>query len=163
MALPRGAAVTCHCHAALTVADNAVTLTFIELMFDIVKMGPGISQARRLSVGGNRNGVSPDDGLPPGYGARPGGAAFPVLPALGELLPGGLARGSVVAAGRWSLLCLALAAGASVAGAWCAVAGVPQLGVSAAVGVGLDPGPAAARPGSGHGLAAGGRLAAGWL
>ncbi len=108
-------------------------------MFDIVKMGPGISQARRLSVGGNRNGVSPDDGLPPGYGARPGGAAFPVLPALGELLPGGLARGSVVAAGRWSLLCLALAAGASVAGAWCAVAGVPQLGVSAAVGVGLDP------------------------
>ena len=62
-----------------------------------------------------------------------------MLPALGELLPGGLARGSVVAAGRWSLLCLALAAGASVAGAWCAVAGVPQLGVSAAVGVGLDP------------------------
>ena len=51
-----------------------------------------------------------------------------MLPALGELLPGGLARGSVVAAGRWSLLCLALAAGASLAGAWCAVAGVPQLG-----------------------------------
>jgi hypothetical protein len=67
------------------------------------------------------------------------GPTLPVLPALGELLPGGLARGSVVAAGRWSLLCLALAAGASVAGAWCAVAGVPQLGVSAAVGVGLDP------------------------
>jgi len=44
-----------------------------------------------------------------------------------------------VAAGRWSLLCLALAAGASLAGAWCAVAGVPQLGVSAAAGVGLDP------------------------
>ena len=55
-----------------------------------------------------------------------------MLPALGELLPGGLARGSVVAAGRWSLLCLALAAGASVAG-------VPQLGVSAAACVGLDP------------------------
>ena len=66
--------------------------------------------------------------------------ALPVLPAFGELLPGGLARGSVVAAGRWSLLCLALAAGASVAGAWCAVAGVPQLGVSAAADVGLDPG-----------------------
>ena len=71
-------------------------------------------------------------------GALPAGA-LPVLPALGELLPGGLARGSVVAAGRWSLLCLALAAGASVAGAWCAVTGVPQLGVSAAAGVGLDP------------------------
>jgi hypothetical protein len=64
---------------------------------------------------------------------------LPVLPALGELLPGGLARGSVVVAGHWSLLALALAAGASVAGAWCAVAGVPQLGVSAAAGVGLDP------------------------
>jgi hypothetical protein len=102
-------------------------------------MGPGISQVRRRPGGGNCNGSSPSDGSLPGYGALPGGGALPVLPALGELLPGGLARGSVVAAGRWSLLCLALAAGASVAGAWCAVAGVPQLGVSAAVGVGLDP------------------------
>src|SRR5262245_37388114 len=114
-------------------------------MFDIIRMGPGISQVRRLPGGGNRNGVSPGDGLLPGYGglqgygALPGGGALPVLPALGELLPGGLARGSVVAAGHWGLLALALAAGASVAGAWCAVAGVPQLGVSAAAGVGLDP------------------------
>jgi len=110
-----------------------VTLTFIEFMFDIITMGPGISQVRRLPSGGNCNGASPSDGPLPAHGA------LPVLPALGELLPGGLARGSVVAAGRWGLLCLALAAGASVAGAWCAVAGVPQLGVSAAVGVGLDP------------------------
>src|SRR5262245_60779537 len=102
-------------------------------------MGPGISQVRRLPGGDNRNGASPSDAPLPGYGALPGRGALPVLPALGELLPGGLARGSVVAAGRWSLLCLALAAGASVAGAWCAVAGVPQLGVSAAIGVGLDP------------------------
>ena len=131
--------MTSHCHAALIVADNAVTLTLIEPVFDIVRMGPGISQARRLSVGGNRNGVSPGDGPLPGYGGLPGGGALPVLPALGELLPGGLARGSVVVAGHWSLLALALAAGASVAGAWCAVAGVPQLGVSAAAGVGLDP------------------------
>ena len=122
------------------VTDNAVTLTFIESMFDIVKMGPGISQVRRLSGRGNCNGASPGDGPLPGYGALPGGGALPVLPALGELLPDGLARGSVVVAGRWSLLALALAAGASVAGAWCAVAGVPQLGVSAAAGVGLDPG-----------------------
>jgi hypothetical protein len=99
-------------------------------MFDIVKMGPGISQALRRPVRGNDYVASQ---------SVPGGGALPVLPALGELLPGGLARGSVVAAGRWSLLCLALAAGASVAGAWCAVAGVPQLGVSAAIGVGLDP------------------------
>ena len=65
---------------------------------------------------------------------------LPVLPALRTLLPGGgLRRGSVVAAGPWSLLCLALAAGASAAGAWCAVVGLPQLGVAAAADVGLDP------------------------
>ena len=131
--------MTCHCHAALIVADNAVTLTFIESMFDIVKMGPGISQVRRLSGRGNCNGASPGDGPLSSHRALASGGALPVLPALGELLPGGLARGSVVVAGRWSLLALALVAGASVAGAWCAVAGVPQLGVSAAVGVGLDP------------------------
>ena len=65
-------------------------------------------------------------------------AVLPVIPALQGLLPG-LRRGSVVAAGPWSLLCLALAAGASVAGAWCAVVGLPQLGVAAAAGAGLDP------------------------
>jgi hypothetical protein len=66
---------------------------------------------------------------------------LPVLPALRELLPGGgLQRGSVVATGRWSLLCLALAAEASAAGAWCAITGVPQLGVRAAADAGLDPG-----------------------
>ena len=116
-----------------------MTLTYIEYVFDIVRMGPGILQVRRLPGRGNCNGASLSDASLPGYGALPGRGALPVLPALGELLPGGLARGSVVAAGRWSLLCLALAAGASVAGAWCAVAGVPQFGVSAAIGVGLDP------------------------
>jgi hypothetical protein len=71
----------------------------------------------------------------------PGAGVLPVLPALRDLLPaGGLQRGSVVAAGRWSMLCLALAAGASAAGAWCAVAGLPQLGVVAAADAGLDPG-----------------------
>ena len=73
--------------------------------------------------------------------AVPGDGVLPVLDALRELLPaGGLQRGSVVATGSWSLLCLALAAGASAAGAWCAIAGVPQLGVRAAADVGLDPG-----------------------
>lgn len=70
----------------------------------------------------------------------PGEDVLPVLPALRDLLPaGGLQRGSVVAAGHWSMLCLALAAGASSAGAWCAVAGLPQLGVAAAADAGLDP------------------------
>jgi hypothetical protein len=130
-------------------------------MFDSVKVKAGITQVTRLSGRGIPGGVlavgnepagnpwtghppggNPWTGHPPGgnpWTGHPPGGALPVLPALGELLPGGLARGSVVAAGRWSLLCLALAAGASVAGAWCAVAGVPQLGVSAAAGVGLDP------------------------
>jgi hypothetical protein len=90
--------------------------------------------------------VLPGSGPSPGRGPRPGSGSLrgreplPVLPALDELLPGGLPRGTVAAAGRWSLLCLALAAGASAAGAWCAVTGIPQLGVTAAAGVGLDPG-----------------------
>jgi hypothetical protein len=77
---------------------------------------------------------------------------LPVLPALRDLLPaGGLQRGSVVAAGAWSMLCLALAAEASGAGAWCAVTGLPQLGVAAAADAGLDPGRLLliAEPGSG--------------
>lgn len=63
-----------------------------------------------------------------------------MLPALQALLPaGGLQRGSVVALETWSLLCLALAAGPAAAGAWCAVAGLPELGVSAAADAGLAP------------------------
>ena len=96
-------------------------------------MVAGTSQVKRLLVPGGSNGASLGDGSFPGCGA------LPVLPALGELLPGGLPRGTVAAVGRWGLLCLALAAGASAAGAWCAVAGVPQLGVLAAAGVGLEP------------------------
>ena len=67
-------------------------------------------------------------------------AVLPVLPALQELLPGGLRRGSVIATEHWGLLCLALAAGASAAGAWCAVVGLPHIGVAAAADAGLDPG-----------------------
>jgi hypothetical protein len=71
----------------------------------------------------------------------PGAGVLPVLPALADLLPaGGLQRGSVVTAGDWGLLSLALAAGAAAAGAWCAITGVPALGVRAAADAGLDPG-----------------------
>ena len=118
-------------------------MTYIEFMFDSIKVKTGITQVTQVSAGGNEGGLlavgkAPAGNLP-AFNLKAPAGNLPVLPALGELLPGGLARGSVVAAGRWSLLCLALAAGASVAGAWCAVAGVPQLGVSAAAGVGLDP------------------------
>jgi hypothetical protein len=69
-----------------------------------------------------------------------GEGQLPVLPALRELLPGGgLQRGSVVTSGDWGLLALALAAGAVADGAWCAVAGVPDIGVRAAAEAGLDP------------------------
>jgi hypothetical protein len=98
-------------------------------LFDDVLMGAEAAQVRAASAG------------PRADDAVPGAGVLPVLPALRELLPaGGLQRGSVVATGRWSLLCLALAAGASAAGAWCAVAGLPQLGVRAAADAGLDPG-----------------------
>lgn len=65
---------------------------------------------------------------------------LPVLPALRELLPfGALQRGSVVAAGDWSMLCMALAAGPVASGAWCAAAGIAEFGVVAAADAGLDP------------------------
>jgi hypothetical protein len=88
---------------------------------------PAVSAASALS------GVQ---GVP---GSRTDPGALPVLPALAGLLPAGLPRGSVIATGAWGLLCLALAAAASGAGAWCAVAGLPALGVAAAAGAGLDP------------------------
>src|SRR6266699_1933099 len=69
----------------------------------------------------------------------PGSPGLPVLPALRGLLPrGGLARGSVVAVAAFGLLCMALAAAASADGAWCGIAGIPEAGVLAAAGLGLD-------------------------
>jgi len=69
---------------------------------------------------------------------QPGERLLPVLPALSGLLPGGLRRGCVIAVERPGLLCVTLAAGASAAGEWCAVVGMPQLGVRAAADVGVD-------------------------
>ena len=63
-----------------------------------------------------------------------------MLPALTDLLPGvGLTRGSVVSVEHYGMLCLALMAGASAAGAWCSVAGIPEFGVAAAAQAGVDP------------------------
>src|ERR1035441_5644344 len=93
----------------------------------MLAMGAGIAQVTSLSSQHHGDTVLPADNV------------LPVLPALRGLLPaGGLQRGSVVSAGCWSLLCLALAAGASADGAWCAVAGLPQFGVRAAADAGLD-------------------------
>jgi hypothetical protein len=85
------------------------------------------------------------DGLKAGNSASsaevvPGASILPVLPALAGLLPGGgLARGAVLTVDQPGLLCLALLAGASAAGAWCGAAGVPGLGVVAAAGMGAEP------------------------
>jgi hypothetical protein len=84
--------------------------------------------------------IETPEGWPCPSGAR-NSSSLPVLSALRELLPhGGLTRGSVVAVAEFGLLCLALAAGASAAGAWCAIAGLPEAGVLAAAGLGLDAG-----------------------
>jgi len=67
---------------------------------------------------------------------------LPTHDALTALLPGGmLAAGSaysVDGAGS-TTLALALAQGPSAAGSWCAVVGMPDLGVPAAIGLGIDP------------------------
>jgi hypothetical protein len=71
---------------------------------------------------------------------QPETGVLPVVPALRELLPGGgLARGAVVAVPDFGLLALALAAGASADGAWCGIAGIPEAGILAGTGLGLDP------------------------
>jgi hypothetical protein len=61
-----------------------------------------------------------------------------VLPPLRSLLPG-LRRGQVVSVESAGTLSSALAAGVSAEGAWCAVVGMPEWGVLAAAGMGLDP------------------------
>jgi len=103
---------------------------------------PGRKPAGLLNVPGlNVPGLSvPGAGVPETGSPGPGPGALPVLPALRELLPRGLARGSVVAVAEFGLLCLALAAAASADGAWCGIAGLPEAGVLAAAGLGLDAG-----------------------
>lgn len=69
---------------------------------------------------------------------------LPVLPALAPLLPdGGLRRGTSVRCGAGGQggalsLALALAAGPSAAGSWCAVVGAEDVGSLAAAGFGVD-------------------------
>jgi hypothetical protein len=65
--------------------------------------------------------------------------ALPTNPALADLLPGGaLAAGSAYSVIDSSTLALSLLQGPSAAGAWCAVVGMPDLGVEAAAGLGID-------------------------
>lgn len=65
--------------------------------------------------------------------------SLPTNPALTDLLPGGsLAAGSAYSVADSATLALSLLQGPSAAGAWCAVVGMPDLGVEAAAGLGVD-------------------------
>ncbi|MEO8094221.1 MAG: hypothetical protein ABI632_04715 [Pseudolysinimonas sp.] len=64
---------------------------------------------------------------------------LPTNPALVDLLPGGaLAAGSAYSVVGSTSLALGMLQGPSAAGAWCAVVGMPDLGVEAAAGLGID-------------------------
>ena len=104
--------------------------------------GHSLQRETEMSLlAGGRPLLTPVEGVTAGLEEQPVSAALPVLGALAPLLPGGgLARGSVVAIQRPGLLCLALMAAASQQGMWCAVAGVPDLGVLAAAEAGVEPG-----------------------
>ena len=81
----------------------------------------------------------PPEPEPPRPVDREGSAVLPVAGPLAGVLPGGgLRRGSAVAVCGSTSLLLALLAEASRAGAWCALVGLPDLGVQAAAESGLD-------------------------
>jgi hypothetical protein len=64
---------------------------------------------------------------------------LPTNPALVDLLPGGaLAAGNAYSVSDSTTLALSLLQAPSTAGAWCAVVGMPDLGVEAAAGLGID-------------------------
>lgn len=69
---------------------------------------------------------------------RRGAPPLPVAPALAEVLPNGLRRGSTVAIGGSVSLLLATLGAASAGGAWCALVGFPRISAEAADEYGID-------------------------
>jgi hypothetical protein len=101
----------------------------LEYLFDSGEVRAEVAHVIELAPVRHRNDVLAGEGT------------LPVLPALRELLPGGgLQRGSVVTSEGFGLLSLALVAEAVADGAWCAMAGVPDVGMRAAAEAGVDPG-----------------------
>ncbi|GAA4851973.1 hypothetical protein GCM10023201_51080 [Actinomycetospora corticicola] len=81
----------------------------------------------------------PEPAPPPEPAHDPEQALLPVPGALAGLLPwGGLRRGSTVSVHGSTALLLALVARASRAGSWCALVGLPGVGMAAAHEAGLD-------------------------
>ncbi|TWP36229.1 hypothetical protein [Leekyejoonella antrihumi] len=68
----------------------------------------------------------------------PSTVRLPVHPALADAFPTGLAAGTVYSLTGSTTLALALLAGPSQNGSWCAIVGLPDLGVEAAAGWGVD-------------------------
>ncbi len=65
--------------------------------------------------------------------------SLPTHPEIGRLLPGGaLKEGATYSVDRSLTLLMLLLAPPSAAGAWCGVVGVPEFGVEAAAGFGID-------------------------
>ena len=65
--------------------------------------------------------------------------SIPTPPAIAALLPdGALRQGAVYSLGPSAALLMALLAAPSAAGSWCGVVGVPEFGVEAAKGFGID-------------------------
>jgi hypothetical protein len=65
--------------------------------------------------------------------------SLPTIEALAGLLPGGaLRQGAAYSVVGSTSLAMAMLAGASAAGSWCAVVGVPDFGVEAAAGMGIE-------------------------
>jgi hypothetical protein len=77
--------------------------------------------------------------------------SLPVLPALSELLPTGLRRGSTVSVSGSISLLLALLGASSAAGAWCALVGLPRISAEAAAEYGIDLSRLAVVPSTGSG------------
>jgi hypothetical protein len=63
---------------------------------------------------------------------------LPVAPALADLLPGGLRRGSTVSVSGSISLLFALLGAASADGAWCALIGFPRISAEAACEYGVE-------------------------
>ena len=65
--------------------------------------------------------------------------SLPTHPVIGRLLPGGaLKEGATYSVDRSLTLLMLLLAAPSAAGAWCGVVGIPEFGVEAAAGFGVD-------------------------
>ena len=68
-----------------------------------------------------------------------GARTLPTAPAVAPLLPGGALKAGVAYAVPGSLaLAMLLLAGPSAAGGWCGVVGMPEFGIEAAAGFGID-------------------------